>query len=71
MAYRLIRPMEGHKCPECGGMAYIEESDDLGDVRYCVWCSNPECRRHSVTRYSRVRSRAVSDFLKESDRQHG
>ena len=64
MAYRIVSPLEGCRCPECGGMAYVEESDDLGDVRYCVWCSNPECSRHSVARYSRVRSTAVSDFLK-------
>ena len=71
MAYRIVKPLEGHRCPECGSMAYIEESDDLGDVRYCVWCSNPDCSRASVARYSRVRGKAVRDFLKEPKPSRG
>ena len=64
MSYRIVKPLEGHVCPICGSKAYVEESDELRDVRYSVWCSNEFCQKFKVARYSRKRERAVEDFLK-------
>lgn len=66
MSYRLIRPVEEGVCPICGSKGYLQEDDEEGDVRYSAWCSNPECSKASIARYSRKRGRAVSDFLKDS-----
>lgn len=66
MSYKIVKPLEGHVCPVCGRAAYIEESNELRDIRYCVWCSNNECIKSKVARYSRKRERAVADFLKTS-----
>lgn len=63
MSYRIIKPLEGHTCPLCGHKAYVEESDELRDVRYSVWCSNEDCPKNKVARYSRKMERAVKDFL--------
>lgn len=64
MSYRIVKPLEGHVCPICGSKAYVEESDELRDVRYSVWCSNADCPKNKVARYSRKRERAIADFLK-------
>lgn len=64
MSYKIVRPLEGAVCPVCGSKAYVEESDELGDVRYCVWCEKICCPKAKVARYSRKRERAIADFLK-------
>lgn len=63
MSYRYIQPIE-QVCPICGGKGYLQEDDEEGDVRYSAWCSNQKCSKASVARYSRVKEKAVRDFLK-------
>lgn len=64
MSYKIIKPLEGNVCPLCGKMAYVEESDELRDIRYSVWCSSTDCPKNKVARYSRKKEKAVRDFLK-------
>ena len=64
MSYKIIHIMDGKKCPLCGRGVYLEESDELGDVRYAVWCSSGDCPRSQISRYSRVKHRAVDAFFK-------
>lgn len=64
MSYKIIKPLEGHVCPLCGKMAYVEESDELRDIRYSVWCGSEGCPKNKVARYSRKRHTAIMDFLR-------
>ena len=62
MSYRIVVPFE-HNCPLCGKAAYLEESDDLGEIRYGVWCIGKGCQNNTVSRYSRDKKKAVRDFM--------
>ena len=67
MSYKIVKPLDGYTCPLCGSKAYLEESDELSEVRYGVWCIGDDCRNNVVYRYSRSKAKAIRSFL-DSDK---
>lgn len=65
MSYKVIKPYNA-VCPLCGSTAYIEESDDLREVRYGIWCIGKDCKNNVVSRYSRSKEKAVRAFLESA-----
>ena len=69
MSYRIVKPMLGVVCPCCGKRAYLEETDETGDVRFAVWCIGKRCTKNNAGRYSASKKDALNEFLKTGTEQ--